>query len=133
MSTCEISGTRHEVEYFESFPPQSTSAVRARRFVRQGLEEHALNSDAAELIISELITNVIEHARTRVGVKLVVGPAVRLEVQDGNAILPAVVEAAAEAEHGRGLFIVDALAHAWGVEPMPTGKRIWVEIPRDEV
>lgn len=52
-------------------------------------------------------------------------------MQDGNAIIPAVIEAAADAERGRGPFIVDALAQAWGVEAMPAGKRIWVEIPRD--
>ncbi len=30
--------------------------------------------------------------------------------------------------HGRGLFLVDALAARWGSEQTPTGKTVWCEV-----
>jgi DNA-binding NarL/FixJ family response regulator len=32
--------------------------------------------------------------------------------------------------HGRGLYLIDAVAGAWGVEPVSGGKLVWAEISR---
>lgn len=132
MTDCALRTEAEDVEYREAFPPTPGSARRARTFARSSLGSNGIPSDVAELILSELIANVAEHAHTRVTVRIILGEAVRLEVHDGNAIIPAMVDAALDAERGRGLMIVDALATDWGIEPTATGKRIWVEIPRDD-
>ena len=117
------------MQHETSFDPEPQSARAARRFVRCALAAHGLETEAAELIVSELMANVVRHARTRVQIRVQVDPsAVRLELRDGNAILPAVKDAAEDAESGRGLFIVDALARSWTVEGSHGGKCIRVEL-----
>ena len=116
---------QHEI----SFEPDPRSPGAARRFVREVLDAHGLRTDAAEIIVSELMTNVVHHARTPVQVRVAIDPsAVCLELRDGSTIIPAVRDAAEDAEDGRGLFIVDALARSWSVEQAPGGKCIRVEI-----
>jgi anti-sigma regulatory factor (Ser/Thr protein kinase) len=82
-------------------------------------------------MVSELVTNAVEHARSHV--ELVVGVtsrAVHIEVGDGNASLPAIQQADDGAVHGRGMAIVDNLASSWGVRPAGRGKAVWFELPR---
>lgn len=111
-------------------PPQPQSARHARRFVRDCLEPYDVANDTIELVASELVGNVVTHAKTDITVQVIVGRRVRLEICDGNAVAPALKDAALDAERGRGLFIVDAVSADWGVEPLPAGKRIWVEFER---
>lgn len=42
--------------------------------------------------------------------------------------MPAPRDAPADAEGGRGLALVDALAAAWGTLPRPEGKTVWFEV-----
>ncbi|GAA0295868.1 ATP-binding protein [Kineococcus aurantiacus] len=110
------------------------AASRARSYVLEqcvgaGVAEDVC--DAAVLMVSELVTNAVEHARSRVELAVEVDPSrVHVEVQDQNAALPAVQDADAGAVHGRGMAIVDALASAWGVRPAARGKTVWFDLPR---
>ena len=74
----------------------------------------------------------MRHADTPVHLEVEVGATVRVEVCDGSAIVPAVRQPVADAEHGRGLLIVEALSLRWGVDRTAGGKRVWVEVPREQ-
>jgi anti-sigma regulatory factor (Ser/Thr protein kinase) len=110
------------------------AVAQARSFVRErcrhaGVAESVC--DAAELMVSELVTNAVEHARSHVELVVEVTPrVVRVEVGDGNAALPAIQQADEGAVHGRGMAIVDGLASSWGVRPAGRGKAVWFELPR---
>ncbi|MFE5599342.1 ATP-binding protein [Streptomyces coelicoflavus] len=60
----------------------------------------------------------------------VVGDTLRIEVTDTRGdLLPCPQQTAADAESGRGLLLVDALADRWGVVPgPPPRKTVWAEV-----
>ncbi|MEU6709651.1 ATP-binding protein [Streptomyces wuyuanensis] len=110
-----------------------TAPARARHDVQLSLRAWGLDHlvDDARLIVSELVTNAIRHTRTgAVGVSVTrLSGHVRIVVTDDSSTLPARVPPAADAEAGRGLQLVDQLATRWGSQPLPTGKRVWAELP----
>ena len=53
----------------------------------------------------------------------------RVEVRDGSSILPAVRDAARDAERGRGLALIESLADDWGISQERRGKSVWFEVP----
>jgi anti-sigma regulatory factor (Ser/Thr protein kinase) len=99
--------------------------------VRESLGEHADLSTLhdAELVVSELVTNVICHAGSRAVVTVSIGrTSTRLEVQDNDRRLPALTTAPHDATGGRGMMIVSALAERWGHHHTPDGKTVWAEL-----
>ncbi|MGX6741941.1 ATP-binding protein [Streptomyces xantholiticus] len=55
--------------------------------------------------------------------------ALRIEVSDTRSErLPPLPEPAPDTESGRGLFLVAALADAWGVTPRQVGKTVGAEL-----
>lgn len=111
----------------------------ARRFAEAVLGNWGLPDevvDAALLVVSELVTNVVLHAGGQTDAVQVQLDAhaggVRLGVVDGSAVVPLAraLAAAADdsAESGRGVGIVQALAERWGVDEHHGGKRVWVEL-----
>ena len=96
--------------------------------LRSGLAEVA---DAAELALTELLTNVVRHVPgRRCAVCYVLLPgAVRVEVSDSDARLPVRGSGELFAEGGRGLLLVEAVTDRWGVTPHTTGdgKTVWFE------
>lgn len=111
-----------------------TSPGLARTFLRRELGRHQVASDPTEtalLLASELVTNAVLHARTELVVRCeVTSDCIRVEVEDGSRLLPLLDRAAVDAVSGRGLCLVADLAHAWGVEPLATGKKVWFETLR---
>lgn len=83
----------------------------------------------AELLVSELVTNAVLHARssTRVTIEHA-GTTVRVSVCDDSPRRPRLREYGPEAVTGRGLVIVDRIALRWGVDPSDNGKCVWFEI-----
>ncbi|HEX7167839.1 MAG TPA: ATP-binding protein [Acidimicrobiales bacterium] len=111
------------------FAPEVGSARLARTFVRTALEAHALPADLAVLLVSELATNAVLHARTDYVVRLTSNDGrVRVEVQDANERSPSIAHAPPEATSGRGLQLVQTLSAGWGVEGRPDGKVVWFEV-----
>ncbi|MGW0944224.1 ATP-binding protein [Streptomyces sp. NPDC002623] len=119
-------------------PHSPRSASRARCLLRTQLTEWKINGEAAfaaELVLSELVTNALRHARTPAGREIGVRIAqyegrLRVEVADANNARPQPRKATAEDEHGRGLAMVEALAQRWGCCPRRNGigKAIWAEL-----
>lgn len=92
--------------------------------------------DTAELVLSELVTNALRvrvpHDR-QVGVRIVHLPEdglLRLEVSDAGPGRPTVHRPDEEETGGRGLLLVEALTHRWGVQERPggIGKTVWAEM-----
>ncbi|MET8506876.1 ATP-binding protein [Streptomyces sp. NPDC004787] len=74
-------------------------------------------ADDAELLLTELVTNALRHADApTVDVRVYPhGAHLRIEVNDHSPRGRVPRPADPYDEHGRGLFLVDALAHSWGV------------------
>jgi len=82
--------------------------------------------DTIELLISELVTNAVIHARSDVELTISEhGARIRVEVSDTNPQMPAIREP--DAASGRGLRLVDALADRWGTIGRADGKTVWFE------
>lgn len=121
--------------------PSTPGSVRmARTRVRAALGIHGLHqyADDAETITSELVTNAIQHVRgdgtETVGVVLtrMRNPeGVTVTVSDSSPASPAIPEAAADSEQGRGLRIVQALSAHWGWRPQGGGKAIFATVARE--
>ncbi|MEU4117955.1 ATP-binding protein [Kitasatospora sp. NPDC028055] len=113
-------------------PPGPDAVPAARRLVGAILREWSvpLTEDGfqeVELCASEVIANALLHTGERcvVSVRWRSGR-VRVEVADRGAELPH-RERDPEATTGRGLLLVQALAHAWGWRPAEVGKVVWFE------
>ncbi|MFI5635716.1 SpoIIE family protein phosphatase [Streptomyces sp. NPDC051664] len=111
---------------------------RARIFLREWLQECGLESlaDQAELLMSEVVTNALVHGDSDVDVQLRGYPD-RLHVavldSDPHLATPVIIpkEEEDQAEGGRGLLIVSALAGSWGNSPNGQGKTVWFDLPGD--
>ena len=115
-------------------PAEPASAAQAREFVRRILTRsgHGSVADAAVLCVTELVANVSRHTGADHCVVTVRGAphSVVIEVGDTDmGELPSVEPWSSEAESGRGLRIVSALAREWGVKRRPEeGKFVWLEL-----
>ena len=113
------------------FPAVAPSAAGARRFVVSALRREEVSPeriDLAALLTSELVTNAFLHAGTETRVSVRVNHVIRIDVFDTGAGGVQLRPAGAEAIHGRGLHIVDALADDWGHEDTDDGTHVWFEI-----
>ena len=89
--------------------------------------EH-LAYDAA-LLVSELVTNAVIHARSDVAVRLWrTGSGIRVEIADRDPQPVMSRSFNPEALGGRGLHLVEALAREWGVRDAKPGKTVWFEL-----
>lgn len=107
--------------------PQSA----ARRIVRKTLAGKADSgyTDDVVLVASELVGNALEHTGAALDISLDLydwGVAVQVrDRSEDTAAVPGSPPAAGEDdEGGRGLFLVDVLASAWGVQRDNQGKRV---------
>ncbi len=116
-------------------PPTPRAAREARVFTREvlGRWRRAAVLDAACSVVTELVANAVEHARTPMELRLSVRPG-RLVVQvaDHDGREPRRLAAGAADERHRGLAIVHALSADWGTRPTDTGKVVWAELSDPE-
>jgi anti-sigma regulatory factor (Ser/Thr protein kinase) len=117
-----------------------TSAVpSARLHARLVLREWGLPAhmeQAAELVVSELVTNAIEHGSAGIPATVRIwlssdGGTVAINVWDSSSRPPVATNAGAEAASGRGLMIVAALSKEWGSSGADPGKVVWAVIDEE--
>lgn len=114
-------------------PATPRSVVAARRVLRELLGVWGAPQDRAdaELLITELVANVVDHVGGDQGLTLEVDLAedwLRIAVVDGSAVRPVVRELSGVRPRGRGLQMVAAIAARWGVEDHHGGKRVWLDL-----
>ncbi|GAA3446020.1 ATP-binding protein [Planomonospora venezuelensis] len=108
--------------------------ARARRLISAILgRDHPLYDDCV-LLTSEIATNAVIHSRSGDGgvftVTVSCSPGcVRVCVQDeGSAEAPCLCHASAEDTGGRGLPLLEALAHRWGLVREAGMNKVWFEL-----
>ncbi|MEU6505742.1 SpoIIE family protein phosphatase [Streptomyces sp. NPDC046942] len=107
----------------------------ARQHLRELLHDWISpeQTDAAVLLVSEMVTNVLVHTDADA---LLLAEAIgepgtrrlRVEVTDAGDDLPHRRRPGELASSGRGLMLIELLADAWGVDPRGEGKSIWFEL-----
>jgi anti-sigma regulatory factor (Ser/Thr protein kinase) len=112
--------------------PATTSPAQARDFVTDYCHRQDLSYlvDDVVLVVSELVTNAVIHAQTRIRVTIEELPfCVKLVVYDESLDLPVLSLAGrvrADDEGGRGLWLVDACSADWGTDVASSeGKSTW--------
>jgi anti-sigma regulatory factor (Ser/Thr protein kinase) len=113
--------------------PLAQAVAVARDWSRETLSTWKLGELADEVaqIVSELVTNSIEHADTaRIRALLMRTPGtIFVNVADDDTLnLPACKQAGPDDICGRGLAIVEALSDRWGVTVAEEGKSVWCEV-----
>jgi len=95
---------------------------------RWGIDEDA--REAAEIVVTELVTNAVEHASSASVVEVWRRDrSLRLMVRDFDlAVLPGAHLPGPTAPRGRGLAMVAAVAQTWGVDPHRDGKTVWAQM-----
>jgi serine/threonine-protein kinase RsbW len=116
-------------------PASAEAPARARRWLDDLVPLRPLGQVAFDvrLLVTELVSNSVRHAgleeSDEIELRLDLDEArLRVEVRDpgsGFELSPRVRER--NAEGGRGLQIVAAIAHRWGLETTP-GSIVWFEI-----
>ncbi|MFE3112630.1 SpoIIE family protein phosphatase [Kitasatospora indigofera] len=102
----------------------------ARRFTRRTLAgwDLAAIADLTELLTSELITNAMLHAGAPTQLRIFRNRYLTVEVADQDTRAPRPRRAAEGDEGGRGMHLVDELAHRWGSRSTGHGKVVWFEV-----
>lgn len=122
------------VEARERLDPVPESARTARETVlgvlaRAGRDDLA---DTASLLVSELVTNAIVHARTAIELEVVAGrEGLRVAVHDRSPAMPSPRHYGRAATTGRGLAMVELMSDRHGADHHPgDGKIVWFELGR---
>ncbi|MFF8290341.1 ATP-binding protein [Streptomyces sp. NPDC016309] len=133
MTFYEDSGTGLRcVLPFEAVPAELPPL---RRSVRTMLEHWGVPAVAeeAELVVTELATNVLKHVGLGVPATLILEPRndrLRVELHDTSHAVPTLTTelGGGLAECGRGLHLLSEMSLDWGTLLTATGKAVWCEI-----
>jgi anti-sigma regulatory factor (Ser/Thr protein kinase) len=107
--------------------------MHARRFVRAAIEAHPRMDDAV-LLVSELVTKVIQHTATSHDgtfeiVICALPGSIRIAVIDaGSPFIPAPVPASSLRTAGRGVALIQALAQQWGYHGNQHSGAVWFQL-----
>ncbi|GAA0923038.1 ATP-binding SpoIIE family protein phosphatase [Streptomyces rhizosphaericus] len=112
-----------------ALPDGPIAAAEARHHVTEQLSAWHLDelTMTTELLVSELVGNVVRHAKGPPRLRLLYGRTLICEVSDASLTTPRIRRAAETDEGGRGLQLVAALSDRWGTRFSGTGKCIWTE------
>ena len=123
-----------------SLAPTVTAPARARAAVTAWLGKQSRDDvlvEIAVLLVSELVTNSVRHARLSDGEPLRLSASLRgatlyLELWDngtGGSVTRRAPDPRDEAAGGFGLSLVAQLSEDWGVERDSDGTTVWLELP----
>ncbi|MFJ3106772.1 ATP-binding protein [Streptomyces sp. NPDC086835] len=120
-------------EMLEHRPEAASAARHTAQEVLSAWDLSSETADAVLLVVSELVTNAVEHAQPPLALHLhrePTGSRVWVGVTDGG---PAAQDgtwtsSCTDDEHGRGLAVVDALADAHGARTHTSGTTHWAAL-----
>jgi len=115
-------------------PPDPVSARTGRRFILGCCQQWHLEqlAETAELLTAELVANAVVHARSEVTLTARQDRhGLLVEVDDLDSRPAHFTPAAPDALGGRGLVLIDNLAHTWGTTMNPSGKTVWFRLAAD--
>ena len=130
-----------EAERSMRFAPDVAVLASVRDFAEAAADALGSTVDRADLavIVGELAANAAIHQdrEAELTVRRRADGGLLVEVSDGDTAQPRMVDGEVSGMRGhRGMFLVDVLSEAWGVEPSWDGKRVWALVPpasrRDE-
>nr|WP_181801134.1 SpoIIE family protein phosphatase [Streptomyces shenzhenensis] len=112
-----------------SLPDDPRAAGQARQYVREQLATWGLEDlvPTTELLASELVGNVVRHAKGPMRLRLLRSRSLICVVYDGSLSTPRIRHATYNDEGGRGLQLVASLSKRWGARYLDDGKCIWTE------
>jgi anti-sigma regulatory factor (Ser/Thr protein kinase) len=123
-----------------TLPATGRAPALARQATRDALFSWQLAhlEETAILLVSELVTNVVRHARSRALAMALhlepEGASLLIEVHDSDPHEPRPRMPGwpggpgGLGESGFGFVLIEALAGKWGVRQTATGKAVWVEL-----
>jgi anti-sigma regulatory factor (Ser/Thr protein kinase) len=117
----------------------STAAARHCRHwiapIARGCGATPAATTAVELLVSEVVTNAVKYGTVRDAIEVTATCEQRLlvvAVRDHNPAPPVVLEVGPAALGGRGMHLVERMAHSWGVRHHgPAGKTVWFQVALD--
>ncbi|MFB7218964.1 ATP-binding protein [Streptomyces sp. NPDC056227] len=127
-----------------TLPSEPVSVPVARRYVARvladwGLPDDTETADTIRLIVSELVTNAVQHTFGQsptftVDLRLEREEQLHLGVTDSHPRRPRRLPAAVQQDNGRGMVIIRCLAKECGgrIRVTPTsegGKTVWIALP----
>ncbi|HKN97272.1 MAG TPA: ATP-binding protein [Pseudonocardiaceae bacterium] len=115
--------------------PAGTMAVpAARHFTSDVLRTWPVageTRETAELVVSELVGNAVQHGDGIAELGLILDDdVVRIEVVDNSPVLPVLLRPGPADDRHRGLLIVAGLSVNWGSRREAAGKTVWAELRR---
>jgi anti-sigma regulatory factor (Ser/Thr protein kinase) len=117
-------------------PPHQIAVRGARLWAHDQLESWNLDEEmvtAAVMCVSELVTNVGQHAGTSARVTMELAERLLVTVEDtGKWSTPRARDEDHSAPDGRGLPLVAALSDAMGHARGTNGSTVWFEMVRDD-
>jgi anti-sigma regulatory factor (Ser/Thr protein kinase) len=113
-------------------PPHTIAVRGARRWARSQLESWGVNQETistAVMCVSELVTNVVQHAGTAARVTMELADQLLVTVEDtGTWSAPRTGSEDHSAAQGRGLALVAAVSDAMGYARGFEGSTVWFEL-----
>ncbi|MFF9015188.1 ATP-binding protein [Streptomyces sp. NPDC014870] len=116
------------------FKAEPAELAILRRQVRSALGRWGIEPAAkeeAELVVTELATNVIKHVGGGAVATLVLealDTALRVEIHDESSVAPVISGVDDHSECGRGLHLLAGMSMGWGTLVTVSGKAVWCEL-----
>jgi anti-anti-sigma regulatory factor len=116
--------------------PVVGAARRARQLVTEacGVWDLPDLAGPACIVVTEMVNNVVAHARTPMTVRLALrDDTLTVAVHDQSPVVPRFTgPVPATSYGGRGLLLIDSVARRWGSLQLAGGKVVWAILHRDD-
>lgn len=108
-------------------PPSGGSSPEGQSFAGRAI--HARDRRKVLLVVSELVTNAVQHGGPPIQLKLVrTGECVLVEVSDSGPGIQLSLTPPEDPSRGHGLLIVERISDRWGTRSHRVGKTIWCDV-----
>ncbi|MEU4687573.1 ATP-binding protein [Actinoplanes sp. NPDC023714] len=115
--------------------PEVGAARRSREMITEacGRWNRPALTGSACIVATELVNNVVAHARTPMRFLLALhGDTMSVAVRDGSPVVPRFTGPVAPTSYGgRGLLLIDTVSSRWGHLALSGGKVVWAQLEPD--